>query len=61
MNDYAEEINNLDEIFFEKLPETPNSKELKNINKQREISDKELIDEIIKKKDNKKFIKISDN
>ena len=57
MNDYAEEINNLDEIFFEKLPETPNSKELKNINKQREISDKELIDEIIKKKDNKKFIK----
>ena len=51
-----EDISFIDESYFEKLVETPNSKEFQKINKENEISDKELIDEIIKKKNDKMFL-----
>ena len=51
-----EELNNIDEKYFESLTETPNSKEIMHINKRKGFSDKELIDELVKKKDNKEFI-----
>jgi regulator of telomere elongation helicase 1 len=51
-----EDIKHINEAFFENLMETPNSKENINDNKKRELSDKELINELIKKKNNKKFI-----
>ena len=55
-NNNFEYLNNIDETYFDKLIETPNSKKLKKIYKEKEISDKELIDEIIKKKDDKIFL-----
>ena len=48
-----EDLNDIDESFFENLSETPNQNQL---NAKKEISDKELIDEIIKKKNDKNFI-----
>jgi hypothetical protein len=52
-----EGINNIDENYFENLAETPDSKDLKkHINKINELSDKDLINELIKKKNNKEFI-----
>jgi regulator of telomere elongation helicase 1 len=46
-----EDIKHINEAFFENLMETPNSKENINNNKKRELSDKELINELIKKKE----------
>ena len=43
-----EDIDNIDESFFDKLEESLNSMQLKEgINKEKEISSKEIIDEII--------------
>ena len=52
-----EGINNIDENYFDNLAETPDSKEFKSItNTKKELSDKELINELIKKKNNREFI-----
>ena len=57
-NNNFEEIDYIDESYFDKLIETPNSKKLKEENKEKEkeLSDNELINEILKKKGDKKFI-----
>ena len=53
--DFLEELNKIDESYFDNLPEAQNSKDLKNSEETNEISDEELINEIMKKKNNKKF------
>ena len=50
------DINHINEVYFDKLIEKPNSKEHLDSNNKKELTDKELIDELIKKKDNKHFI-----
>ena len=47
------DIDNINENYFEKLSEIPNSEEF---NEQKKLSSQELIEEIIKKKDDKNFL-----
>ena len=51
-----EDLDNIDENYFEKLSETPNSKESKELNIEKKLSSQELIEEIIKKKNDKNFL-----